>query len=136
MMAYADFEFYKTEYGGKAIAETDFPGLANRAAAYINAVTAGAAARATTGNPLYMVQMANCALAEITQDEDRLNAGTFTVEAQVASETVGSWSRSYNTGNASAVHLELLTSRKDVALETYLGPLGYLRIRPVRRCCR
>lgn len=134
-MAYADMEFYTTEYGGKAISEADFPGLANRAAAYINAVTAGAAARAS-GEALYMVRMANCALAEITQDEDRLNDGTFSTETQVASETVGSWSRSYNSKTATAVHLELLNSRKNAALELYLGPLGYLRVRPVRRCCR
>ena len=35
-MAYADFEFYTTEYGGKAITEEDFPGLSNRAARYID----------------------------------------------------------------------------------------------------
>lgn len=134
-MAYADFEFYTTEYGGKAIAEEDFPGLSNRAARYIDVMTAKAAARAT-GDKLYMVKMANCAIAEVFQDEDRLNVGTFSTEAQVSSETVGSWSRSYSSKAATAVHLELLSNRKRSALELYLGPLGLLKVRPVKRCCR
>lgn len=134
-MAYADFAFYTTEYDGKAIAQEKFPGLASRAAAYINAVTAGAAAR-VTGDKLYMVKMANCALAEVTQDEDRLNVGSFSTEAQVSSETVGSWSRSYTAKTATAVQLDLLNNRKRSALDIYLGPLGLLRVRPVKRCCR
>lgn len=134
-MAYADFEFYVTEYGGKAITEKEFPGLANRAAAYINAATAGAAVR-STGGKLYAVKMANCAIAEVFQDEDRLNVGTFSTEAQVSSETVGSWSRSYSSKTATAVHIELLSNRKRSALELYLGPLGLMKIRPVKRCRR
>lgn len=134
-MAYADFEFYTTEYGGKAIAEEDFPGLSNRAALYIDIATSKAAAR-STGDKLYMVKMANCAIAEVFQDEDRLNVGAFSTEAQVSSETVGSWSRSYSSKTATAVHLELLSNRKRSSLELYLGPLGLLKLRPVKRCCR
>lgn len=134
-MAYADFEFYKTEYGGKAITEEDFSGLANRAAVYIDFATSKAAARAT-GDNLYMVKMANCAIAEVFQDEGHLNAGTFSTEAQVSSETVGSWSRSYSSKAATSVHVELLESRKRSALEMYLGHLGYFKLRPVKRCCR
>ena len=134
-MAYADFEFYKTEYGGKAIDEKDFSGLANRAAAYIDFATSKAAVRAT-GESLYMVKMANCAIADVFQDEDNLNTGTFSTEAQVSSETVGSWSRSYSSNAATSTHVELLESRKRSALEMYLGHLGYFKIRPVKRCCR
>ena len=46
-MAYATYEFYRNEYGGNAIEEADFDGLAIRATAYINAATSGKAMSAT-----------------------------------------------------------------------------------------
>lgn len=132
-MAYADYEFYKTEYGGKAINEVDFPGLANRAAVYIDSVTMGAARKAS-GDNLYMVKLANCALAEIGQDEERLNMATYSTEGAVTSETVGSWSRSYGSKSASADTVEYILKRKQDALMLYLGPLGLLRIKAIPRC--
>ncbi len=55
-MAYATYEFYRNEYGGNAIEEADFNGLATRATAYINAVTSGRAMSAV-GDDLTAVQM-------------------------------------------------------------------------------
>lgn len=132
-MAYADYTFYTTEYGGKLIAETDFPGLANRAAVYIDTVTMGAAKR-LTGDKLNMVKMANCAIAEVMQDEERLNIATYSTEGAVTSETVGSWSRSYGSKSASADTVEYILKRKQDALMLYLGPLGLLRIKAIPRC--
>lgn len=134
-MAYADYTFYTTEYGGKLISETDFPGLANRAAVYINTVTMGAAKR-VTGDKRYHVQMANCAIAEVMQDEERLNMATYSTEGAVTSETVGSWSRSYGSKSASGETVSYLLQRKQDALRLYLGPLGLLKIRPVYPCGR
>lgn len=134
-MAYADYTFYTTEYGGKLISEADFPGLANRAAVYIDTVTMGGARRASDQD-LYMVKMANCALAEIWQDEERLNMATYSTEGAVTSETVGSWSRSYGSKSASGETVSYLLQRKQDVLRLYLGPLGLLKIRPVPRCGR
>lgn len=132
-MAYADYEFYVKEYGGKLISEEDFPGLANRAAVYIDTVTMGASKRAA-GDKLYMVKISNCALAEIGQDEERLNMATYSTEGTVTSETVGSWSRSYGSKSASSDTVDYLLKRKQDALLLYLGPLGMLKIKPVPRC--
>lgn len=134
-MAYANFEFYETEYGGKAITSEDFPAMANRAAAYIDAITRNAAAR-VTGQDLEMVKMANCALAEVFQDESKLFSASFSTDAQVSSESVGSWSRSYASAKASSVDVTLLEQRKREAVNVYLAPLGFFRLRPVERCCR
>lgn len=134
-MAYADYQFYTTEYGGKVISADDFPGLANRAAAYIDAITSGAAARAT-GTTLYQVQMANCALAENMQYENYLDAASFSAEGQVSSESVGSWSKSYSTKSVSSTDIELLDRRRKEIILLYLSGTGLVRIlRPVKRCC-
>lgn len=87
-MAYATYEFYRNEYGGNAIEEADFNGLATRATAYINAATSGKAMSAV-GDDLTAVQMATCELAEIFQDENRLNALTFSSTGSISSESVG-----------------------------------------------
>ena len=132
-MAYADFEFYTTQYGGKAIAEEDFPGLANRAAAYIDMATRGTAKRAT-GEALTGVQMANCALAEIFQDEARVATSAFSPEGSIQSETVGSWSRTYGSTSYSAAEIEVFDRRKKEVLLLWLGNTGLLKVRAIPRC--
>lgn len=130
---YADYEFYTTQYGGKAIAEADFPGLANRAAAYIDMATGGASKRAT-GDTLTAVKMASCALAEIFQDEAQVTAGAYTAKGRLSSETVGSWSRTYRNESTSGVEIEWLNSRKKEALMMWLGNTGLLKVRAIPRC--
>lgn len=125
-MAYATYEFYRNEYGGNAIEEADFDGLAIRATAYINAATSGKAMSAV-GDDLTAVQMATCELAEIFQDENRLNAMTFSSTGSISSESVGGWSRSYGTKTLSAADLQLLTARKKSALLIYLQGTGFLQ---------
>lgn len=133
-MAYATYEFYKNEYGGNAIAESDFNGLANRASAYITAATCGRAANAV-GDDLTAIQMATCELAEVFQDEQRLNSQTFSSTGSIASESVGGWSRSYGTKTLSATDLELLAARKRSALLIYLQGTNLLQVNgyPMRK---
>lgn len=127
-MVYADYEYYKNEFYGTAIAEEDFQPLAVRASAVVDYYTSGRAKTASRGE-LTSVKNAVCALTEVIQDESRLNAATFSKDraSQVQSETVGSWSRSYGSAIASATDLELLEKRKQDAVLLYLGGTGLLR---------
>lgn len=124
-MAYADYGFYTGSYGGSKIPEEAFLRLSNVASAYIDAQTQGRAKNAS-GDVLKAVQMAMCDLAEVFMDSDTLNTTTFTGEAQVASETVGAWSKSYVSKGASATELEMLEARKREALVLWLGNTGLL----------
>ena len=134
-MAYADYTYYTKEYGGKAIAEEDFPGLGNRAAAYIDVATGGASKRAK-GDVLTSIKMANCALAEIFQDESNMAVSSFTTEGRMSSETVGSWSRTYRNESASGVDISWLNDRKTEALMMWLGNTSLLKVRAIPRCQR
>lgn len=105
-MIYADYDFYLNEYYGKNIRPEDYPRLALRGSQYIDYITQGkAAARAD----LESVKMCCCALAEQYQSIDAaqalaqksLAAGAAD-GAEVQSETVGGWSRSYRSGGDSA----------------------------------
>ena len=121
-MAYADYKFYTNEFYGTAIAEADFPGLAVRASAMVDYYTNGQA-RTASGDDLTAVRNATCALAEVSQDETRLTAATFSADRakQVQSGTVGSWSRSYGSAAATGTDLEMIASRKREAVLMYLG---------------
>jgi len=134
-MPYADYKFYTTEYGGKLISEAEFPGLANRAAAYIDAVTGGAAKRARNG-VLTAVKLANCALAEVFQDEVRLTASAYTTEGRLSSQTVGSWTRTYRTESVTGVEVDWLEQRKRDETALWLGNTGLLKVRAIPRCQR
>lgn len=130
---YADYAFYTTQYGGKAVLEDDWPGLSNRATAYIDMVTGGAA-KNTTGDALNAVRMASCALAEIFQDEARVTASAFSAGGSVQSETVGGWSRTYGSKTYSAAEMSVFDNRKQEALLLWLGNTGLLKVREIPRC--
>lgn len=106
-MAYADYSYYTDTYFGAAIKEPDFPRLALRASAFLDYYTQGRAAK----NPeLEALKMACCALAEQYQTIETAQALaqkslTYSMEskgAEVSSESVGSWSKSYRSGGESA----------------------------------
>ena len=80
-MAYADFEYYATEFYGTAIDADAFPALAGRASAYVDYVTMNRA-RNVTGDTMTAVKNAVCALAEVMQDGERRNSGAFNAERQ------------------------------------------------------
>lgn len=134
-MAYADYDYYVNEYGGSAIAEADFKPLANKASVYIDSATMGRA----QGNPeLEAVKMCCCALAEqyqLISTAEKLAAHSLKPGeeggGEVASETVGSWSRSYQSGGYSA-QTAIQASRESKAglaelAKIYLGNTGMLQ---------
>ena len=102
-MIYADYDYYANEYFGQTIQDADFPRLALHASQYI---TQG---RAKRNANLGAVKMCCCALAEqyLTIEtaqalaQKSLAAGVGD-GAEVQTESVGSWSKSYRSGGDSA----------------------------------
>lgn len=118
-MVYADYEFYKTEYFGRAISEPDFYRLALRGSQYIDYITQG---RTEAKADLEAVKMCCCELAEQYQTietaqelaQKSLSSGPDGLEVQ--SETVGSWSRSYRSGGDSAQSAAQVAAESKAAL--------------------
>lgn len=119
---YADYDFYLNTYFGNAISEEDFPRLSTRASDYIRSMTQGLS-DTVDGTALDAVKKASCAVADALLDEEIMNAGTFSGEQVVSSETVGSWSRSYGSSSFSAAVAEQIEKRKTDALLLYLKNL-------------
>lgn len=80
---FANYEFYKTDYGGSAIAETSFLLYGNRATAYLKSIISR-----VPEPPTQELKMAMCAVADEMLKDDAEHGG-------IQSESVGSWSRSY-----------------------------------------
>lgn len=105
---YADYSFYTDTFLGSAIKEPDFARLALRASDYIDYYTRGKAAKADFAKRA--LGMACCALAEQYQAIETAQAlaqkslaySATASGAELASESVGSWSQSYRTGGDSA----------------------------------
>lgn len=87
-MNYADYEFYKTEYGGSAISEEAFSVLAAKSSAYIDRVTMGRAADHADNDRL---KCCCCDLAETLYSSE--DTGGMVKQ----SESVGSWSYTLNS---------------------------------------
>lgn len=132
-MAYADYEYYATEFYGTAIDEDAFLALAGRASAYVDYVTMNRA-RNVTNDAMIAVKNAVCALAEVMQDGERLNSVAFNAERLVASESVGDWSKSYGTKAVSSADMQLLEARKREIAAMYLAPYGLLKARGFGSC--
>ena len=90
-MAYADFEFYSTTYGGTAIAQSAFTRLINQASAVIDNLTFDRVAEVIEEDyddeTIEKIQLATCAVAEQIQTNE---AG-----GNLQSERVGSYSVTY-----------------------------------------
>lgn len=131
-MIYADYDYYCNEYFGNSIKEADFQRLALHASQYIDYITRGRA-RAD----IEEVKMCCCALAEQQQTIETakelarasLSAGAAG-GAEVQSETVGSWSRSYrSTGEIAQAVAEIEENGKTAQLDIarrYLTNTGLL----------
>lgn len=140
-MIYADYDYYRNEYFGVSIQEADFQRLALHASQYIDYITQG---RAERHSGLEAVKMCCCALAEQYQTietakelaQKSLSAGAVD-GAEVQSETVGAWSRSYRLGGDSAQSAaQAAEAGRSVLLDTarrYLNNTGLL-YRGGRRC--
>lgn len=141
-MVYADYDYYLNEYYGRTIPAEDYPRLALRGSQYIDYITQG---RAGARSGLEAVKMCCCALAEQYQSIDTaaqlaqksLAAGAAD-GAEVSSETVGSWSRSYRSGGDSARSAVQAAEEGKAALlsivRQYLANTGLLY--RGGRCCR
>ncbi len=88
MEALVEYSYYQESYGG-ALPEETFCQLAVRASFYVDRLAGG---RAAKQKELDAVKMAVCAVVEAMQKQSEGGI--------VASESVGSWSRSFATGNA------------------------------------
>lgn len=84
MAVYADYTYYTDTYKGNSITEYDFDRLILRASVYLDQITGG---QATAYDPADSVKMAACAVAEAWQINEQ--------GGELASQSVGSWSRSY-----------------------------------------
>ena len=87
MEPYADFVFYKNEYHG-AMGQADYDRLSHEAAAHVDTLTFGRAAAATEQHA-FAVKNACCAVADVLLSRES--------GAEVASETLGKWSRTFAT---------------------------------------
>lgn len=140
-MIYADYSYYTGVFMGSAIAEENFSRLAVLASRYIDYITQN---RAEKNAGLTAVKDCCCALAEryqMVEAAERLalqsvKAGSADT-AEVQSETVGSWSRSYRSGGDSAQSAaQAAAEGRSILLDTarmYLAQTGLL-YRGGRRC--
>jgi hypothetical protein len=108
-MAYADYDYYRNVYRGKAIAADNFSRLSAHASAFLDCISA-AADRPDSDT----VKMAACAVAEAWQRNE---------EGEVVSESVGGWSKTYATGPSKTKGQALID-----AARVYLGPAGLMRV--------
>lgn len=89
-MLTAGYEFYRGTYHGDKITAAEWPVLSRDAAACLEELTLGRTAADLAPELLERCQMALCAVAEEYKAEREEGAGV------VASESVGSWSRTYD----------------------------------------
>lgn len=109
-MAYADYSYYKTTYGGTMIAESAFARLSCLASAYIDSLTFGNAAKDT--QHAEQIKTACCTLAE---EYGRQDSG-----GEVASVNNDGYSESYVTSGKTPDQRML-----DIAVRI-LAPTGLL----------
>ena len=88
-MLTAGYEFYKGTYHGDKIGEAEWPALSRDAAACLDEMTLGRTEAPLSEELGQRCRMAMCAVAEELRDQ-REHAGGI-----IASESVGSWSRTY-----------------------------------------
>ena len=140
-MVYADYTYYSGNYMG-TVSEEDFPRLAVRASSFLDYYTRN---RATDNADLDAVKMCCCALVdkyEVIEAAQALAmknlANASANDAEVKSETVGSYSRTLATGGESALSaLNATDGAKKLLAETcmeYLAHTGLLYRGGGRRC--
>lgn len=137
-MVYADMAYYTNEYLGTLISDDDWDRLALRASSYIDYLTMG---RAEKEVDKWKTQLANacCALAEQYQQVETAQklaqkslsaAYEFSGNIETQSETVGSWTRNYRSGGATAISAANAMTTAKTELYTvaaqYLATTGLL----------
>lgn len=132
-MIYADYSYYAGEYMG-AVSEEEFPRLAVRASSFLDYFTQG---RAESNANLDAVKMCCCALVDnykVIESSRALASKRLSdaldSDADVKSETVGSWSRSLASGSESSLSaLSTAENERKLLADTcreYLGNTGLL----------
>ena len=133
-MAYTDYAFYKNEYYGNVVSETDFPKYADRASDRVDEITFD---RLADGLPSdsranKKVQKAVCSVAETLYQIDSIkntllsNLGTVETEdgkvtgKTVSSVTAGSESITYSTGMSDASKTVYAQAAMDKKVENIL----------------
>lgn len=140
-MVYADFAYYSGTYMG-TVSEENFPRLAVRASSFLDYYTLD---KAKNNADLDAVKMCCCALVDkyaIIEAAQALAMKNLTNaaanDAEVKSETVGSYSRTMATGGESALSaLNATDGAKKLLAETcmeYLAHTGLLYRGGVYRC--
>ena len=140
-MVYADYTYYFGTYMG-TVSEGNFPRLAVRASSFLDYYTSN---RAADNADLDAVKMCCCALVDKYAVIDAAQAlamknlaNAAANDAEVKSETVGSYSRTLATGGESALSaLNATDGEKKLLAETcmeYLAHTGLLYRGGGRRC--
>ncbi len=123
---YADYTFYTTEFFGDMIPEEKFEKYATLASDFIDYITMGRAAKQPD---LPAVKKCCCALAEQYQTIDAAKkavAAKVTTDGIIASETVGSHSRSFRTGSDGTQAVKAEQDNLASIARWYLMPTGLL----------
>lgn len=130
-MPYADYAYYINTYMG-SVSEADFARLVVRAGSYLDYITTG---KAAANADLDAVKMACCALVDVYQITERARAAAASAlstaqGAELQSQTVGSWSKTYRSGTESAANALSAAASEDQTLYNtaarYLLPTGLL----------
>lgn len=114
---YADFEYYTVDYGGNLLTGDNFPRCANKASAFMDYYTMGKVGKAvedaeTAEKTLTAIKQCCCDLAETYAALDKADIMTAENGGEIASETVGSYSRSFRSNAETAVALKARLAEK------------------------
>lgn len=140
-MVYADYAYYAGAYMG-TVSEDEFSRLAVRASSFLDYYTQN---HAKNNTELDAVKMCCCALVDkykIIEAAQELTvkklAGALSTDAEVKSETVGSYSRTLDTGASGAASaLSTTDGARKLLAETcreYLAHTGLLYRGGSNRC--
>ena len=123
---YADYTYYTTEFYGDLITAEKFPKYSTMASDFIDYMTMG---KAANNADLPAVKKCCCALAEQYQTIDAVKkavAAKTTEDGIIASETVGSHSRSFRSGTDGAQAIKDAQAVLADLVRQYLMPTGLL----------
>lgn len=123
---YADYIFYLSDFYGDLIPEDFWPKYATAASDYIDYYTMG---KAASQAELLAVKKCCCALAEQFMTIDSVKkavAAKVTTDGIIASESVGSHSRSFRNGAEGEQAVAAATAELANIARRYLLPTGLL----------
>ena len=123
---YADYVYYTDDFYGTAIPEEEFAYLSARASDFIDYITFG---KAASNADLPAVKNCCCALAEQYSVIEKVRVAAsakVTADGIIASETVGSHSRSFRNGVDGAQAVSAAEAELANIARRYLLPTGLL----------